>query len=49
MAPDKQVILEGQLQAITTIFVFGNQEMRSQPPTAPLNMMEGTVIYICPV
>jgi hypothetical protein len=46
---DKQIILEGLIQGITTIFFFGNQETKGQAPSAPLNMMEGSVIYCVPV
>lgn len=46
---DKQIILEGLIQGITTIFFFGNQETKGQAPSGPLNMMEGSVIYCVPV
>jgi hypothetical protein len=47
--PDKQVMLEGVIQDITTVFIFGNQETKGQPTTtASLNMMEGNVIFCVP-
>jgi hypothetical protein len=44
-----QVILEGLIQGITTVFIIGNQDTKGQPAaTANLNMMEGIVIFCVP-
>lgn len=49
--PDQQVMLEGQIGGLVTVFTFGQQSAKQQPQQAAqsLNLMEGSVIFCLPL
>lgn len=47
--PEQQVMLEGKVGGLITIFTFGQQSAKQQQPaTTPLNLMEGSAIFCVP-
>jgi hypothetical protein len=47
--PEQQVMLEGKVGGLITIFTFGQQSAKQQQPAAtPLNLLEGSAIFCVP-